>query len=168
MRQQHRLRVLQVGTARHGNTKMITRLILQCADNVAKPGSHPPQCIAQIHPDQCRNLVVAGAAGAQSAAQLGSDQLDQPPLQRTVHVLVGTNGPERSGGHLRAQRVEPSTIAASSSSVSSSARCRALACARDPATSYGASLQSKCVDRLSVKSASAGSPPNRPPHSRPS
>ena len=135
VREQHRLSVLQVGTARHGNTKMITCLVVQCADNIAEPQSHCPERVSQVHPDQGRNLVVARATGPQSAAQLGADQLNQPPLKRAMHVLVGFCRPEGSEVTSDASSSRPSSIAVSSSSVSNPALCKALACARDPARS---------------------------------
>ena len=52
----------------------------------------------------------------------------------------------------------------SSSEVSSPARARARACAREPAMSSSASRQSNCVDLLSAASSGDGPDENRPPH----
>ena len=60
--------MLQVGTTRHRNPKMITRLLVQRADHAAEFGCNRTKGVPQIHPDQGCNLVVAGPAGSQSAA----------------------------------------------------------------------------------------------------
>ena len=61
----------------------------------------------------------------------------------------------------------PASRPSSSSSVSSPALCSTRAWAREPARSYGASRQSKWVDRDSASSSGLGPPANRPPHSLP-
>jgi hypothetical protein len=60
--------MLQVGTARHGNPKMITCLLVQRADYAADFGCDHTKGVPQIHPDQGCNLVVPGPAGSQSPA----------------------------------------------------------------------------------------------------
>ncbi len=55
----------------------------------------------------------------------------------------------------------------SSSAVRYPAVCSARACARDPAMSYGASCQSKCVDRDSAASSALGPSAKRPPQRAP-
>jgi hypothetical protein len=56
-----------------------------------------PGRVAQPHPEEGGDLVVARTARAQLAAQLRARPLDQPALQRGVHVLVVGRGRERAG-----------------------------------------------------------------------
>ena len=105
-------------------------------------------CVAQVHPDERGDLVVARAAGAQLAAEVGARPLDQPALERGVHVLVVEHRQEVAAARRRPRsRSSASTMPASSSSVEqtgavqdagvrdASRRCRTAA-----------SRQSKCVD----------------------
>ncbi len=50
--------------------------------------------VAQQHPDQSGDLVIATATGAELAADLGPGPLDQPALERAVHVLIRRRGDE--------------------------------------------------------------------------
>jgi hypothetical protein len=73
---------------------------------MAQPSSHLPHSVPQVHPDQGRDLVVAGPAGTQPAAELGADQLYQPSLQRAVHILVSLGWLEYSGIGLGCERAQ--------------------------------------------------------------
>ena len=50
--------------------------------------------LAEVHPEQGRDLVVARAAGTQTSADIGAGALDQAPFQGGVHVLVVLGGSE--------------------------------------------------------------------------
>jgi hypothetical protein len=80
--------MLEVGTTRHSNPKMITCLLVQRGGHAAEFGCDRTKGVPQIHPDQGCNLVVTGPAGSQSAAQLRTYQLYEPPLERAVHILI--------------------------------------------------------------------------------
>ncbi len=77
------------------------------------------------------------------------------------------SGPKAPDSTSVARPSIPARSPDSSSSVSSPAPLSARACAREPARSYSASLQSNCVDCDSANIASAGPPANRPPQSTP-
>ena len=84
-----------------------------CATSASTTSSTPSPTrrgrVAQPHPEQGGDLVVARAPGAQLAAQLRARPLDQPALQRGVHVLVVGRRVERAGldvGAELGQRVE--------------------------------------------------------------
>ncbi len=64
-----------------------------------------PGGVAEVEPQVGRHLVVARAAGAQLAAE-AAELLEQPALQRGVHVLVLDPRAERAVGDLGAQLVE--------------------------------------------------------------
>ena len=78
----------------------------QCVDKAQRAGGHSPQRIAQPHPEQRGHLVVSRAAGPQPATQVGPDPVDQPTLQRGVHVLVGDQRPETAVGDVLGQAVQ--------------------------------------------------------------
>ena len=61
----------------------------------------------QVHPHEGGDLVVAAAAGAQLAAELGADDLDERALERTVHVLVAGSARRAAALDPLEQVVEP-------------------------------------------------------------
>ena len=129
-------------------------------------GRERPGLVAQIHPDQRRDLVVAGPAGAQPAAQLGADPLQQDSLECRVHVLVVAVGAELARGDVGVDHVQPST----------SARISTVGQQSRPAQRAGMGARARDVvagqapvdvwTRTGARSASAGPDVNRPPHSR--
>jgi hypothetical protein len=106
VREQYRLGVLQVRTARHHGGRVLVDLVQQRLDDVHDPGGDPPGAVAQPHPEQRGDLVVAGPAGTQLPAELGTRAFDQAPFQRGVHVLVRDDRRERAGRHVGGERVE--------------------------------------------------------------
>ena len=107
MGQQHRLRGLQVGLARHDRGRMGRRLGGQRRDHLQHPVGHPAHGVPQPHPEQGGHLVVARAAGAQPPTEIGAHPVDQPALQRTVDVLVGDDRREAAVGDVGAEAVQP-------------------------------------------------------------
>ena len=80
-----------------------TSASLQVGDQRARSAG----VVAQVHPDEGGDLVVAGAAGAQPAAEVGAEPLDQAALQRGVAVLVGDRAANAPRDHVGLERVEP-------------------------------------------------------------
>ena len=105
--EQHRLGVLQVGPARHHRTEVDPALGGQRVDQGQHLLGEDPRVVAQEHAQQRGDLVVAGPAGAQPAADLGADLVEQQPLQGAVHVLVGLGSRERPRVVRREESVEP-------------------------------------------------------------
>ncbi|MPN48341.1 hypothetical protein SDC9_195948 [bioreactor metagenome] len=62
--------------------------------------------VAQVGPDQGGDLVVAGPAGTQPAAELRAEEVHQAAFQGAVHVLVARRGAELAGGHPAVEFVE--------------------------------------------------------------
>ena len=77
----------------------------------------------------------------------GPSVVDEPALEGAVHVLVGLVRRQRAVGGAASRRSSAGEhgLELVGRQVAR-AVCRARACARDPAMSYGASCQSKCVD----------------------
>ena len=137
--------MLQVRAARHRDAQVPVGVATRTSTRSRTSAATDRAALAQVHPQQRGDLVVAGPPGAQLAAQRRTDALDQAALQGRVHVLVRRCRRERPGRDVGRQPSSAASIAASSSSSRSPAWCRTRACAREPARSYGASRQSKCV-----------------------
>ncbi len=106
MRQQHRLRVLQVGAAGQHRAGVLGGLGDEGVDDVEDTGDDAAVGVAQPHPEQRGNLVVAGAPGAQLAAQLGADSVQQPAFEGGVHVFVVDHRLEGARRHVGGQHVQ--------------------------------------------------------------
>jgi hypothetical protein len=93
--EQHRLGVLQVGHAGRGRVAVPLGLVDQRGLQLGEPARDQPRVVAQVQPQVGGDLVVAAAAGPQLAAER-AEPLEQPALERGVHVLVGDRRPERA------------------------------------------------------------------------
>ena len=95
--EQHRLGMLEMGAARHRHTEVAIRLREKGIDGIEHATGEVVGLLAEVHPEQGRDLVIAGAARAQTSADMGAGALDQAPLQGGVHVLVVLGGSEGAG-----------------------------------------------------------------------
>ena len=95
--QQHRLGVLEVRAARHRHVGVAGGLVDEGVDDVEHQAGDRPGVVAQVHPEEGGDLVVAGPAGPQPPADVGPGALDQPALEGGVDVLVVVAGPEGPG-----------------------------------------------------------------------
>lgn len=100
------LSVLEVRPARHGDVRVglgeTDQRVLELGDQTADD----PGVVAQVHPEERGDLVVAGPAGAQLAAEVRAQALQQSTLQRGVDVLVGDGAGERPVGDIGFELVE--------------------------------------------------------------
>ena len=96
MREQHGLGVLQVGPAGQNRVRMPLRLRHQRFDDVERACDDPLRRVAQPHPEEGGDLVVAGAAGAKLAAEFGARAFEKAAFEGGVDVLVGDRGGERA------------------------------------------------------------------------
>ena len=104
--QQYRLRGLQVRLAGHDRGGMGGGLGGQRRDHVEHTVGDAADRVTQPHPKQRGHLVVSGTAGPQPAAQVGADPVDQPALERAVHVFVTDQGSEAAVGDVGGQAVQ--------------------------------------------------------------
>ncbi len=161
------LGVLEVGAARHRHLRVRLGEADERTLQIGQQAAEDPGVVPQVHPEEGGDLVVAGPARAQLAAEVLAQPLQEPALQGAVctssSAIVPWKSPEATS---RSSASRPSSIRLSSSPVSSPAVCRTRAWAREPAMSYGARRQSKWTDAESFSRASAGPSAKRPPQRR--
>ncbi len=92
-----------MGAAGHGHALVRLGLVHQRLDRGQHAAGDDPGVVAQEHPAQRGHLVVAGTAGAELAAELGSGALDESAFERTVHVLIGLCRQVGAGGDVVVQ-----------------------------------------------------------------
>ena len=107
MRQQHRLRGLQMSLAGHDRRRVRGRLRGERLDEAEHTVPHSAHRVAQPHPKQRGHLIVARPSSPQPAAEIGADPVDESTLQRAVDVLVGVDRGETAVGDVAAQAVQP-------------------------------------------------------------
>ena len=106
MGQEHRLRVLEMRAPGHRRLGVLLGLGDEDVDGVEDETGDLPGVIAQVHPSHRRDLVIARPSGPQLPAELGPGDLDEPPLERGVDVLVGFRGDVLARGDPPAELVE--------------------------------------------------------------
>jgi hypothetical protein len=94
VREQDGLRVLHVGAPRHRGGAGRLGLRRNGVDQVDHPIANYRGVVEQVEPDEGSDLVVATASGTKLATELGPGNLQQPTLQREVHIFVGIEGNE--------------------------------------------------------------------------
>ena len=104
--QQDRLRRLQVCLAGHDRGRVRRRLGGQRRNHVEYAVGDPPHRVAQPQPKQRGHLIVSRPARPQPSTEVIADPIDQPPLQRPVHVLVGDQRKETAVGHVLTEAVQ--------------------------------------------------------------
>jgi hypothetical protein len=88
MRQQHRLRPLLVGVARHHEVDVLARQSRDSFPHLVERDPEIADDFLEIHPRVEHDLIVATARGVQAASSR-ADDLGKPPLDGGVDVLVG-------------------------------------------------------------------------------
>ncbi|SKY79017.1 Uncharacterised protein [Mycobacteroides abscessus subsp. abscessus] len=106
MREQHRLRSLQVCLPRHDGVGMCASLSSQRLDDVEHTCRDRTHRLAQPHAKQRGDLIVARPSGAQPATEVGSDAFDESAFEGAVHVLVGLGSHEGAVGDVARELVE--------------------------------------------------------------
>ena len=129
--EQHRLGVLQVRAPGHRRVRMRHGLGEQRVDDVADPRADPAGCVAQPHPEERGHLVVARPAGAQLPPSSGPARSTRPRSRAECTSSSSGAGPNAPEATSVSSFSRADSMPASSSPVSSPARCSTRACAID-------------------------------------
>ena len=166
--EQDRLGVLQVGAAGHRARRGVTS---------PAPQGNPPHRGRRRRPDGPPRAGTSGSAwrsGRCGSARRAAARPGRLRPARSARARARCARPRRPARgrrrrtpRRRASASSPAIIPASSASSSSPAACSTRAWAWEPAMSWRARRQSKCVLLDKAASAWAGAPLNRPPHSAP-
>jgi hypothetical protein len=105
--QQHRLRLLHMGVARHDDAEVVLRQPKEGGPQRVGGAEQAQGGVLRIHPLVERHLVVSRPRGMQPLPCI-ADKRRQRPLDRHVDVLVGGIELEGPRGHLAADRRETS------------------------------------------------------------
>ncbi len=106
VREEHGLGVLQMRTTGHRRVGVRLGETDQCVLELGDQPADDPGVVTQIHPEEGGDLVVAGAARAELAAEIGTETLQEAALQGGVDVLVGYGAGELARGHVGLEPVE--------------------------------------------------------------
>ena len=98
--------MLEVGAPGHDRTQVLLGLAGESVDEVEHERADRQRVVEQVGAEQRRDLVVAGTTGSQLAAGLRADLLDEQPLERAVHVLVGRVGQQLAVREPQREHVE--------------------------------------------------------------
>jgi hypothetical protein len=106
VREKHRLRMLEVRAPGHDRLRMRFGLSDERVHDAEDIARDRAGMIKKIHPDESCDLVVAAAARAQLAPELGADGSDQCLFESSVDVLVLRRRAQRAVLDTASERVE--------------------------------------------------------------
>ena len=106
MGHEHRLGVLHVRAPGHDRLPRALGLGHEGVDDVEQPAADVAGLVAQVHPDEGGNLVVARTPGTQLPAKFRTGAFDEAALEAGVDVLVVGPRAERTRGDVVVEKRE--------------------------------------------------------------
>ena len=106
MSKQHRLGMLHVRTARHHGATGLFALLNQGINQVKQQSGNHTGVTAQPHANQASDLVVAGTAGTQLAAELIAGNIDQATFEGSGLILIVFDRSKGTVIHMALESVE--------------------------------------------------------------
>ena len=103
---QHRLGMLHVRTARHHGATGLFALLNQGINQVKQQSGNHTGVTAQPHANQASDLVVAGTAGTQLAAELIAGNIDQATFEGSGLILIVFDRSKGTVIHMALESVE--------------------------------------------------------------